>query len=306
LKQQQLQIAMKMHRNRPRQPRLVSRKEKCTLNIVKLGIPRLHFADLYHKLLTLSWPQFFILICLSYLVMNSLFALAYLAGGDCIANARPGSLKDAFYFSVQTMATIGYGAMYPSTEYANTIVAIEAFFGLWAVAMVTGLAFSKFSRPTARVIFSRVAVIAPFNGVPTLMYRAGNQRLNQILEAQQGVTFIRDEVTSEGEYMRRFYDLQLMRNQSRIFSLTWTVMHAIDESSPLYQLTAKDLIEQEAEIVITLTGIDETVSQTINARHSFVASEIMWNMRFVDIILRTPDGGRVVDYTRFHEVKPVE
>ncbi|MEG3973258.1 ion channel [Microcoleus sp. herbarium8] len=297
---------MKMHRNRPQPPRLVGRKEKSTLNIVKLGIPRLHFADLYHKLLTLSWPQFFMLISLSYLVMNGLFALAYLAGGDCIANARPGSLKDAFYFSVQTMATIGYGAMFPRNDYANTIVAIEAFFGLWAVAMVTGLAFSKFSRPSARVIFSRVAVIAPFNGVPTLMYRAGNQRFNQILEAQQEATLIRDEVTSEGEYMRRFYDLQLMRSQSPIFSLTWTVMHAIDESSPLYKLTAKDLIEQQAEIVIALTGIDETVSQTINARHSFVASEIMWNMRFVDILLKTPDGGRVVDYTRFHDVKPLE
>ncbi|MBE9095373.1 ion channel [Tychonema sp. LEGE 07203] len=297
---------MKIHRNRQQQPRLVGRKGQFTLNIVKLGLPRLHFSDIYHKLLTLSWPQFFILICLSYIITNSVFAFAYLAGGDCIANARPGSFADAFYFSVQTMATIGFGAMYPSTEYANTVVVIEAFFGLWAVAMVTGLAFSKFSRPTARVIFSRVAVIAPFNGVPTLMYRAGNQRFNQILEAHQEVTLILDEVTSEGEYMRRFYDLQLVRNQSPIFALTWTVMHPIDESSPLYRLTAKDLIEQQAEIIITLTGIDEIVSQTINARHSFVASEIMWNMRFVDILLRTPDGGRVVDYTRFHDVKPVE
>ncbi|TAH15616.1 MAG: ATP-sensitive inward rectifier potassium channel 10, partial [Oscillatoriales cyanobacterium] len=275
---------MKIHRNRPPQARLVNRKGQFTLGVVKLGVPRLHFADLYHRLLTLSWPQFFMLICLSYVLTNSLFALAYLAGGDCIANARPGSFKDAFYFSVQTMATIGYGAMYPRTEYANTIVAIEAFFGLWGVAMVTGLAFSRFSRATARVIFSRVAIIAPFNGVPTLMYRAGNQRFNQILEAQQRATLIRDEVTSEGEYMRRFYDLQLMRSQSPIFALTWTVMHTIDENSPLYQLTAKDLIEQHAEIVITLTGIDETVSQTIHARHSFVASEIVWNMRFVDII----------------------
>ncbi|WP_293147883.1 MULTISPECIES: ion channel [unclassified Microcoleus] len=297
---------MKIHRNRPPQPRLVSRKGQFPLSIVKLGVPRLHFADLYHRLLTLSWPQFFMLICLSYVLTNSLFALAYLAGGDCIANARPGSFKDAFYFSVQTMATIGYGAMYPRTEYANTIVAIEAFFGLWGVAMVTGLAFSRFSRPSARVIFSRVAIIAPFNGVPTLMYRAGNQRFNQILEAQQRATLIRDEVTSEGEYMRRFYDLQLMRSQSPIFALTWTVMHAIDENSPLYQLTAKDLIEQQAEIVITLTGIDDTVSQTIHARHSFVASEIVWNMRFVDIIHRKPDGSRVVDYTLFHDVKPVE
>ena len=297
---------MKIHRNRPPQARLVARKGQFPLNIVKLGVPRVHFADLYHKVLGLSWPQFFMLISLSYVITNSLFALAYLAGGDCIANARPGSFKDAFYFSVQTMATIGYGAMYPRTDYANTIVAIQALFGLWGVGIMTGLAFSRFSRPTARVIFSRVAVITPFNGVPTLMYRTGNQRFNQILEAQQRATLIRDEVTSEGEFMRRFYDLQLVRSQSPIFALTWTVMHAIDESSPLYQLTAKDLIECQAEIVITLTGIDETVSQTIHARHSFVASEIMCNMRFVDIILRTPDGGRVVDYTRFHEVKAVE
>jgi inward rectifier potassium channel len=296
-----------MNNNRDRQShRLVSRKGQFTLNVVRLGLPRLHFADLYHWLLTLSWPGFFTLISLLYAIANSLFALAYLAGGDCIANARPGSFQDAFYFSVQTMATIGYGSLYPRTDYANIIVAIQALFGLWGVAMITGLAFARFSRPTARVIFSRVAVIAPFNGVPTLMYRTANQRFNQILEAQQRATLIRDEVTSDGEYMRRFYDLQLVRSQSPIFALTWTVMHVIDDKSPLYQLTTKELMEQQAEIVITLTGIDETVSQTIHARHSFVASEILWNMRFVDIISRTPQGKRVVDYTRFHEVKSVE
>lgn len=296
---------MKTHRDR--QPhRLVSRKGQFTLNVVRLGLPRLHFADLYHGLLTLSWPKFFILISLLYVITNSLFALAYLAGGNCIANARPGSFQDAFYFSVQTMATIGYGSMYPRTDYANTIVAIQAFFALWGVAMVTGLAFSRFSKPTARVIFSRVAAIAPFNGVQTLMYRTANQRFNQILEAQQRATLIRDEVTSDGDYMRRFYDLTLVRSQSPIFALTWTVMHVIDENSPLYKLSAKDLSEQQAEIVITLTGIDETVSQTIHARHSFVASEILWNMKFVDIISRNPAGKLVVDYTCFHQVKPIE
>jgi inward rectifier potassium channel len=297
---------MKSNRNRLQQVRLVSRKGQFSLSIVRLGGSRLHLADLYHWLLTLSWPKFFILIWLSYTVTNSLFALAYLAGGDCIANARPGSFKDAFYFSVQTMATIGYGSMYPRTDYANTVVAIQALFGLWGVAMITGLAFARFSRPTARVMFSRVAVIAPFNGVPTLMYRTANQRSNRILEAQQRATLIRDEVTSDGDYMRRFYDLQLMRSQSPIFALTWTVMHAIDENSPLYKLTPKDLVEQQSEIVVTLTGLDETVSQTIHARHSFVAAEILWDMRFVDIISRTPEGKRVVDYTSFHEVKPVE
>jgi inward rectifier potassium channel len=293
---------MKTNRHHHQQTRLVSRKGQFSLNVVRLGLPRVHFADLYHSLLTLSWARFFIMIWLSYTVTNSLFALVYLAGGDCIANARPGSFKDAFFFSVQTMATIGYGAMYPRTDYANTIVSIQALFGLWGVAMVTGLAFARFSRPTARVIFSRVAVITPFNGVPTLMYRTANQRYNQILEAQQRATLIRDELTSEGEFMRRFYDLQLVRSQSPIFALTWTVMHVIDENSPLYGITVKDLVEQQAEIVITLTGIDETVSQTIHARHSFVASEVLWDMRFVDIISRTPEGKRIVDYTRFHEV----
>ena len=297
---------MKINRNRLPQVRLVGRKGQFSLNVVRLGVSSLHLADLYHWLLTLSWPKFFILIGLSYTVTNSLFALAYLAGGDCIANARHGSFKDAFYFSVQTMATIGYGSMYPRTDYANNIVCIQALFGLWGVAMITGLAFARFSKPTARVIFSRVAVIAPFNGVSTLMYRTANQRSNQILEAQQRVTLIRDEVTSDGDYMRRFYDLQLVRSQSPIFALTWTVMHVIDENSPLYKLTAKDLVEQQAEIVVTLTGLDETVSQTIHARHSFVASEILWNMRFVDILLRSPEGKRVVDYTRFHEVKAIE
>ncbi|MDQ2098940.1 MAG: ion channel [Tychonema bourrellyi B0820] len=297
---------MKNNRDRQQQARLVSRTGQFSLNVVRLGLPRLHFADLYHSLLTLSWPRFFILIWLSYTLTNSLFALAYLAGGDCITNARPGSFKDAFYFSVQTMATIGYGSMYPRTDYANIIVCIQALFGLWGVAMITGLAFARFSKPTARVVFSRVAVVSPFNGVLTLMYRTANHRSNQILEAQQRVTLIRDEVTSDGEYMRRFYDLQLVRSQSPIFALTWTVMHVIDENSPLYKLTPKDLKEQQAEIVVTLTGIDETVSQTIHARHSFVASEVLWDMRFVDILLRTPEGKRVVDYTRFHEVKAVE
>jgi inward rectifier potassium channel len=297
---------MKNNLDRQQQARLVSRKGQFSLNVVRLGLPHLHLADLYHSLLTLSWPRFFILIWLSYTLTNSLFALAYLAGGDCIANARPGSFKDAFYFSVQTMATIGYGSMYPRTDYANIIVCIQALFGLWGVAMITGLAFARFSKPTARVVFSRVAVIAPFNGVSTLMYRTANQRSNQILEAQQRVTLIRDEITSDGDYMRRFYDLQLMRSQSPIFALTWTVMHIVDENSPLYKLTPKDLKEQQAEIVVILTGLDETVSQTIHARHSFVASEILWGMRFVDIISRTPEGKRVVDYTRFHEVKAVE
>ncbi|HLO51785.1 MAG TPA: ion channel [Kamptonema sp.] len=296
---------MKKYNHRHQQMRLVGHNGKLNVNIVRLGSSRLGFRDLYHWLQTLSWFGFFGLISLLYIISNALFALAYLAGGDCIANAQPGEFKDAFFFSVQTMATIGYGAMYPRTSYANIIVAVEALFGLLGVAMVTGLAFARFSRPTARVLFSRIAIITLQNGLPTLMYRTANQRYNQILEAQQRVTLVRDEITAEGQFMRRFYDLHLVRSRTPIFALTWTVMHVIDENSPLYGMTAEDLVTHQVELVVTMTGIDETVSQTIHARHSYVPEEILWNMRFVDILSKAPDGKRSIDYNRFHDVIPL-
>lgn len=274
-------------------------------DIVRKGVANSHWwSDPYHLLLTMDWPSFIGLTVVCYVVLNALFALLYLAGGDSIKNARPGSFFDAFFFSVQTMASIGYGAMYPKTDYANVLVTIEALVGLMGLAMGTGLMFARFSRPTARVLFSGVAIIAPLNGVPTLMFRAANERRNQILEAQMGVSLLRNEVTAEGESMRRFYDLKLLRSQTRNFSLTWTVMHQIDESSPLYGETPESLAETETDIVITLTGLDETVSQTVHARHYYMTEEILWNMRFVDILSRKPDGRRMIDYTRFHDVTP--
>ncbi len=265
-----------------------------------------HFwRDLYHLFLTISWPRFLALIALLYIATNALFALAYMAGGNCLENARPGSFLDAFFFSVQTMATVGYGFVYPRTLYANIIVTTEVLVGLLGFAMATGLMFAKFSRPTARVLFSRVATVAPFNGMSTLMFRTANERRNQILEAQVQANLVRNEVTEEGQSIRRFYDLKLVRNQTPIFSLTWTVMHTINETSPLYGATVDSLAKAQAEIVITLTGIDETVSQIIHTRHSFPAQKILWNMRFVDILSRTPDGRASVDYNRFHDVVPL-
>jgi inward rectifier potassium channel len=275
-------------------------------NVVRKGVWHFHWHDLYHLLLTMSWPAFLGLMWVLYAISNALFALAYLAGGNCIQNARPGSFQDAFFFSVQTMATIGYGGMSPATDYANWVVTVEAMVGLLGVAMVTGLAFARFSRPTARVLFSRVAVIRPYHGLPTLMFRTANLRYNQILEAQMSVTLVRNEISPEGEFMRRFYDLNLVRNRTPVFALSWTVMHAIDETSPLYKATPELLAEQEIEIVVTMTGLDETVSQTVHARHSFIASEILWNMRFVDVLSGRGDGPMSIDYSRFHDVVPVE
>lgn len=275
-------------------------------HIMGIGAWYSYWRDPYHLLLTIPWHGFLALTGLAYVAINTLFALAYLAGGDCIANAKHGSFADAFFFSVQTLASIGYGAMYPRTTYANVVVTLEALIGLLAISMNAGLAFARFTRPTARVIFSRVAVIAPYDGVPTLMFRTANQRRNQILEAQMRVYLMRDEVSAEGQKMRRFYDLNLLRSQTPSFTLTWTVMHAIDEGSPLYGETADSLSRMQATIVISLSGIDETVAQTIHARHSYSPLDIVWNRRFVDIFSNTADGHRYIDYTHFHHVQPLE
>ncbi|WP_228062089.1 ion channel [Coleofasciculus sp. LEGE 07081] len=286
---------------------MVHRDRRRRFDIIKIGVSSSVWRDPYHLLLTLDWLWFFGLIGVGYIILNALFAFLYLLGGDCIENAHPGLFWDAFFFSVQTMASIGYGAMYPRSEciYTNILVTIEALTGLMGLTTATGLMFARFSRPTARVLFSRVAVIAPHNGIPTLMFRTANERHNQILEALLTVSLLRNEVTAEGEYMRRFYDLKLVRSQTPIFALTWTAMHQIDESSPLYEATPESLAEAEAEIVVTLTGLDETVSQTIHARHSYIVEEILWDKRFVDIFRRKQNGRRVIDYTRFHDVMPI-
>jgi inward rectifier potassium channel len=295
---------MKKRLRRPPVVRIEKRDGR--LNIVGIGAWHSYWREPYHLLLTIPWSGFLALITLGYFATNGVFALLYLAGGDCIANARHGSFSDAFFFSVQTMDTIGYGSMYPRTFYANIIVTIEALIGMLGVAIGTGLGFARFSRPTARVVFSRVAVIAPYDGVPTLMFRTANQRRNQILEAHLRVRVVRDEVNQEGHFMRRFHDLKLLRSQNPVFSLSWTAMHPIDEHSPLYGVTPEMLAQAETTFVVTLTGIDETVAQTIYARHTFVAHEVLWNMHFVDIVSRKKDGERCIDYSRFHHVVPVQ
>jgi inward rectifier potassium channel len=258
--------------------------------------------DIYHSVLTVSWVCFFAVIALLFGIFNLAFAGLYLLDSHAVANAHPGSFADAFFFSVQTMATIGYGQLYPQTFYGNLVMTLEVLLGMSALALMTGVMFARFSRPTARVMFSDVAIIAPYDGVPTLMFRAANQRRNQILEAQVSVAMLRDERTREGDPMRRFHDLPLARNRTPAFGLTWMVMHPINQESPLHGATAQSLAAESAEIVITLTGIDGTFAQSIYARHSYVADEILWNRRFADVLCELDDGTRVIDYRRFHEV----
>ncbi|MEO1132577.1 MAG: ion channel [Cyanobacteria bacterium J06639_1] len=284
--------------------RRLTEQEK-QLNIVRINEHRQYLGDLYHLLLTISWQGFLLLVLLLYLVGNVIFAGLYLLGGDSIANAEPGSFGDAFFFSVQTMASLGYGAMYPQTTYADMIVTLESLVGLLGMATGTGLMFARIARPTARVMFSRVAVIAQYDGVPTLMFRTANQRRNQIIEAQITVTLIRNERTREGIAMRRLYPLTLVRSQTPAFALPWMVMHPIDRNSPLFGLDQIDWIEREIVLVVGLTGLDETFSQTIHARHVYQPLDIIRDACFVDIMTSLPNGCRLIDYRLFHEFEPV-
>jgi len=262
--------------------------------------------DLYHFLLIASWPRLVLIVAVCYVAGNSFFALGYLLDPGGVDHARAGSFRDAFFFSIQTMATIGYGQMVPHSLFANILVTIEALSGVLGFALMTGLIFAKFSRPSARVLFSRVAVITQRDGVPSLVFRMANARGNQIVEAQIHLVLLRDEITLEGESFRRLYDLELVRRQHALFTMTWTAIHPITDQSPLTGATPASLAAADTEIVVSLIGLDETFAQTVHARHVYTARDIVWGAQFVEVLSRLPDGQRRIDYARFHDVVGVE
>lgn len=268
-----------------------------------IGVERAFHKDIYHFVLGRSWPQFFLLVAAVFVVTNMLFAGLFLAERGAIANVRPGSFEDAFYFSVQTLATIGYGGMYPASRYGHVIVALEAIVGILMVALITGITFTRFARPSARVLFSDKVVISPRDGVPHVMFRMANWRRNRIVEARLGVTLLVTERTREGDSMRRQVDLALQRDRTNVFFLTWTAMHVIDERSPFYGPDALERLRaQEAEVFLALTGIDETIGQTIHVRKQYLLDDIVANARFADVLSTRQDGRRVIDYRKFHDV----
>ena len=238
-----------------------------------------------------------------YLGVNAAFAILYLLQAGAINGARQGSFSDAFFFSVQTMGTIGYGVLSPATLYANVLVTCESMLGMVTVAVVTGLVFARISIPTAKIRFGRYAVVSPFQGIPALQFRIANERRNKILQAEVTATLLRFETTAEGVLMRRFYDLELVRSKSPVFELTFSLMHVITSSSPLANSTAQSLEAEQAELVITVAGLDETMGQTIHARYSYQWDEVLWNHRFADIFARADRFVTALDMDRFNDVE---
>lgn len=288
---------------RPGRPRLLETRFGAGQPVLAVGLRRAPVADLYHSLITWSWTRLFAAMGAAYIAVITAFALVYLALGDgAIEHARLESFEDAFFFSFQTMATIGYGHLVPHGTAANLTSVLQVMIGLAGTAVSTGLVFAKFARPTARVLFSQVAVITAFDGQPALLFRVANERANQIVEAQLNVALVLDEVTAEGERVRRSHDVLLRRDRSLLFSLTWLAVHPIGPESPLHGLKPARLREAAATLIVSLTGLDEHLGQLVHARHVYAADELLFGRRFVDVIEALPDGSRLVDYRRFHEV----
>ena len=273
--------------------------------IITEGIVRPLFHDLFHHFMTVSWPRLFATLAAFFLVFDLLFGFLYYLIPGCIANLSPTGFAGDFFFSVETLATVGYGDMHPQTFYGHSVAMIEIFVGLMSLALITGLMFARFSRPRARFLFTKNAVVRPIAGKPTLIFRAANERQNVVQDATARLSMLRDEVTAEGYRIRRVVDLPLLRSQHPMFTLGWTIMHAIDDASPLSLETAESLSDSRAMFVLSLSGTDENTGQTLMARSEYYSADIRWNSTFHDILEEAPDGTMHVDYSRFHDVEPL-
>lgn len=266
------------------------------------GAPRSYGRDAYHWFLRQPWSISLATIAAGFLAVNAVFATGYWVVGG-IAGSR-GWLDD-FYFSVQTSATVGYGGMAPRTDLANFMMIAESVVSLIVTAVATGLVFSKFSRTTARIRFTSKIVVAPLDGVPTMMFRVGHERSGAMIETTVRVTMTRTEVTKEGERYYRMYDLPLVRDRTPQLTRTWTVMHPLTEWSQLKGVDAAAAAAQEIEIGVAVTGLDETSMQTVHARMLYDHTDIAWNHKFAEVLSERPDGGLVVDLNNFDKVVPV-
>ncbi|MGC2030714.1 MAG: ion channel [Steroidobacteraceae bacterium] len=267
------------------------------------GLAREVWHDLFHHFMTVSWPRLFATLASFFLVFDVLFGFLYYLVPGCIANLNPPGFAGAFFFSVETLATVGYGDMHPQTLYGHLVAMAEIFVGLMSLALITGIMFARFSRPRARFLFTKNLVVRPIEGKLTLLIRAANLRQNVVQDASAQLRMLRGEVTAEGYRIRRVIDLPLVRSQHPMFVLGWTVMHLIDEASPLKTETAESMRRSKTSFVLSISGTDETTGQVLMARAEYSSDDIRWNATFRDILEEAEDGTLHLDYGKFHEVE---
>jgi inward rectifier potassium channel len=268
-----------------------------------IGAPRRPLKDLYHAYLEIPWAAAIGLIVVAYLALNAIFALAYLGVGG-LNGVHDGSFADCYYFSVQTLGTIGYGSVYPVSRAANLVVVAESVTGLLTMALATGLVFSKFARSSSRMVFSRQVAFSPVDGVPTLQLRLGNERGNRIIDSRIRVVLARTEITLEGTTLYRMYDLALIRDRMPVLTRSWTVMHKVVPGSPLFGKTPEDLAREEVELIVTLVGIDDTSMQQVHANHRYMDRQISWGARHADILHEESPTRVILDLRKFHDLLP--
>jgi inward rectifier potassium channel len=273
--------------------------------IVAEGLRLSFWADISHRCMTATWPSFIAGAAGVFLVFNAAFALVYWLGywlgDDPISNIGSKAYIDYFYFSIETLSTAGYGDMHPQTHYGHFVAAVELFTGIFSMSLMTGLIFARFSRPSARLLFANNPVISPHEGVPTLMLRFANERHNIIGNATARLWMFKNIVTTEGQPFRRFYELPLLRHEHPALALSWTLQHALDESSPLHGLSPEDFAADDISLVVVVSGYDVVAAQTVHARKSYDHPAIRFGHRYVDVLSTFADGRVKIDYGRFHD-----
>ncbi|MGO8739663.1 ion channel [Rhodoblastus sp.] len=268
------------------------------------GLDQSFWTDAFHNSMSISWPAFFAGYALYFLTMNLLFALLFWLGGDAIANARPGSLLDLFFFSIETLATVGYGDMHPQTLYGHSIATLEIFIGMSTLAVFTGLIFARFSRPRARVIFADCLTLARHDGRPTLMARFVNARRSSVNEARAEIWMVYSDATVEGVGYRRFRQLALKQARNPIFAFSWMLFHVVDENSPIFGKGAEELEAMDAFFVVNFVGLDDVSGQNVHVRKSYAWRDIKMGEIFADILILGEDRVPRIDYRQLNVTEP--
>lgn len=269
--------------------------------IIAEGLQLNFWADLSHRCMTASWPAFIGGAALVFIAFNAVFAAFYWIGDQPVSNVPGSAYIDYLYFSIETLSTAGYGDMHPQTHYGHFIATVELFTGIFSMSLMTGLIFARFSRPNARLLFANHPVVSNHDGKPTLMVRFANERHNIIGNATAKLWLLQNAVSKEGQSLRRFCELPLMRNEHPALALSWTLYHVLDEESPLYGLNADDFGALGVSLVVVVTGYDVIAAQTVHARKSYDHTDIRFGQRYADILDTSEDGRLRIDYGRFHE-----